>query len=165
MISIAKRATAKLQELLASPSGLNANVAALARSEGVTLSPIPTKHLFTDNVASDVAERSMDLKYTAIYVYCEGIVNTLKEKFRSVSGTAQMVIDVRVSQDRLEGIDGASQLYTDAVAQTLGQSRGDWGQGLFYSGAYQISFGPVKHGGRNFIKTAKVSFDLDVSID
>jgi hypothetical protein len=76
-----------------------------------------------------------------------------------------MEIDVRVSQDRLEGIDGTSQLYTDAVTQILNQNRGDWGQGLFYAGGYEISFGPVKHGGRNFIKSATVSFQVNASVD
>jgi hypothetical protein len=76
-----------------------------------------------------------------------------------------MEIDVRVSQDRLEGIDGTSQLYTDAVTQILNQNRGDWGQGLFYAGGYEISFGPVKHGGRNFIKSATVSFQVNASSD
>ena len=58
-----------------------------------------------------------------------------------------------------------SQLYTDAISQTLNQNRGDWGHGLFYAGGYEVSFGPVKHGGRNFIKSAKISLDLDASVD
>ena len=165
MVSIANRATVKLQQLLSAPSGLNSSIAVLEQAESVTMLPIPATQLFTDNVSSDVAEKSVETKYTAVYIYCEKIVNTLKEKFRSFSGSLGMAIDVRVSQDRLDGIDRISQLYTDAVTQTLDQSRGDWGQGLFYSGIYEISFGPVKHGGRNFIKTAKISFEVDASVD
>jgi hypothetical protein len=165
MLSIAGRATFKLQELLNSPTGLNASLAALAQSERVTVPPIPPTNLFTDNVSSDIAEKSVEPKYTAIYIYCDKIANTLTEKFRGFSGTIEMMIDVRVSQDRLEGIDRASQLYTAAVTQTLNQNRGDWGQGLFYAGRYEVSFGPVKHGGRNFIKSAKISVQLDASID
>ena len=165
MVSIANRATLKLQQLLTAPSGLDSSIAALAQAESVTVPPIPATHFFTENVSSEVAEKSVELKYTAVYIYCEKIANTLKEKFRSFSGSLGMAIDVRVSQDRLEGIDRISQLYTDAVTQTLLQNRGDWGQGLFYSGVYDISFGPVKHGGRNFIKIAKVSLDVDASVD
>jgi hypothetical protein len=165
MLSIAGRATSKLQELLASPNGLNASLAALAQSELVTVPPIPPTNLFTDNVSSDIVEKSVDPKYTAIYIYCDKMANTLTEKFRSFSGTIEMMIDVRVSQDRLGGIDRASQLYTAAVTQTLDQNRGDWGQGLFYSGRYDVSFGPVKHGGRNFIKSAKISVLLDASVE
>jgi hypothetical protein len=165
MVSIANRATLRLVQLLAAPSGLNTNIAALAQAESVTLAMIPVKHLFTDNVSSDIAEKSIGSKYTSVYVYCEKIVNTLKEKFRSFSGTIEMAIEVRVSQDRLEGIDRIAQLYTDAVTQTLNQNRGDWGQGLFYTGTFEISFGIVKHGGSNFLKTAKVSLEVDASVD
>jgi hypothetical protein len=165
MFSMARQATSKLVQIMNAPGGLNTNVAALAQAESVTLSPVPATHFFTDNVASDVAEKSADVKYTAVYVYCGKIVNDLKEKFRTFSGSLQMEIDVRVSQDRLDGMDRTSQLYMDAVTQILDQNRGDWGQGLFYPGGYEVSFGPVKHGGRNFIKSATVSFQVNASVD
>ena len=165
MLSIAGRATSKLQELLTSTNGLNANLTELAQSASVTVPPISPTNLFTENVSSDIAEKSVEPKYTAIYIYCNKMANTLTEKFRSFSGTIEMMIDVRVSQDRLDGIDRTSQLYTAAVTQTLNHNRGDWGQGLFYAGRYEVSFGPVKHGGRNFIKSAKISVQLDASID
>jgi hypothetical protein len=85
MLSIAGRATFKLQELLNSPTGLNASLAALAQSEGVTVPPIPPTNLFTGNVSSDIAEKSVEPKYTAIYIYCDKIANTLTEKFRAFS--------------------------------------------------------------------------------
>ena len=165
MVSMARRATSKVVQMMNAPGGLNTNIAVLAQAENVTLPPVPPARFFTDNVASDVAEKVADVKYTAVYVYCGKIVNDLKEKFRTFSGSLQMEIDVRVSQDRLEGMDQTSQLYTDAVTQILNQNRGDWGQGLFYAGGYEISFGPVKHGGLNFIKSAVVSFQLNASVD
>jgi hypothetical protein len=164
VVSITNRATSKLIQYLAAPSGLNTNIAALAQVENVTLSPLPSQHIFTENVSSDIAEKSGEAKYAAIYVYCDKVVNSLTEKFRHFSGHLQMEIDVRVSQDRLEGVDRISQLYAAAVTETLNQIRGDWGQGLFYPGTYEISFGPIKHGGRNFIKSAKISFQVDASI-
>lgn len=103
----------------------------MAQTLGTPMQAIPAAQIFTDNVPSEMAEKTLDFKYTAIYVYCETMANTLKEKFRSFSGYLQMVVDVRVSQDRLEGIDQMSQLYSESVAQTLNQLRGDWGQGLF----------------------------------
>jgi hypothetical protein len=105
MLSIAGRATSRLQELLVSPNGLNTSLAALAQSESVTVPPISPTNLFTDNVSSDIAEKSVEPKYTAIYIYCDKMVNAMTEKFRSFSGTIEMMVDVRVSQDRLEGID------------------------------------------------------------
>ena len=40
-------------------------------------------------------------------MYCEKIVNDLTEKFRTFSGTVQMAIELRHSQDRLEGLQDA----------------------------------------------------------
>ncbi len=165
MASIANAATVKLLQLMTAPSGLNTTVTTLALAANVSLGPIAGSQFFTDNVSSDIAEKSEEIKYTAVYIYCEKIGNILKEKFRSFSGYLQMAIEVRVSQDRLNGIDQVSQLYSEAVAQTLNRIRGDWGQGLFYAGAYDISFGPVKHGGKNFIKSVKLSFQVDASIN
>ena len=165
MTSLAHTATSKLVAFLTGPSGLNASIAALQQSQNVSLPAIAAKSFFTENVSSDIAEKSLEYKYAAVYIYCGKIVNGLKEKFRTFSGVIQMEIDVRVSQDRLEGIDRMSQLYIDAISQTLNQNRGDWGHGLFYAGGYEVSFGPVKHGGRNFIKSAKVSLELDASVD
>src|SRR5579863_862759 len=112
MLSIAGSATSKLQELLTSSTGLNASLAALAQSENTTLLPVSATNVFTDNVSSDIAEKSVEPKYPAIYIYCDKMTNALTEKFRSFSGTIKMIIDVRVSQDRLYGIDQKSQLYT-----------------------------------------------------
>jgi len=163
--SIANSATSTIITLLNAPTGLNATISALAQTVDTPLPPVPAAQFFTDNVSNEIAEKTQDIKYTAVYVYCEKMANTLKEKFRSFSGYLQMVVDVRVSQDRLDGIDRASQLYSESLAQTLNQLRGDWGQGLFYAGTYDISFGPVKHGGKNFLKSVKITFPLDASID
>ncbi len=165
MTSIANSATSTIITLLTAPSGLNATISALAQAVNIPVQPVHASQFFTDNVSGDIAEKSLDIKYTAVYVYCEKMVNTLNEKFRSFSGHLQMVVDVRVSQDRLEGIDRASQLYSESVAQTLNKLRGDWGQGLFYAGTYDISFGPVKRGGKNFLKSVKITFPVDASID
>ena len=60
------------------------------------------------NVAADLAERAMGVQYPAVNVYCEKIVNDLREKFRTFSGTAQMAIELRHSQDRLEGMQDSA---------------------------------------------------------
>lgn len=74
-----------------------------------------------------------------------------------------MTIEVRASTDRIEKLDPQIQLLVDAVTGTLEQNRGDWGAGLFFGGAYEITFAGVKHGGKNFLQTAKVSFTVAVS--
>lgn len=146
------------------PDGLNAAISNIAQESSAVLRPMAAKQFFTENVSSEIAEKSGEVKYAAVYVYCEKIANTLTEKFRSFSGRLQMIIEVRLSQDRLDGLDQRSILYSEAVTQTLRQIRGDWGGGLFYAGTYDVSFGPVKHGGKNFMKVARIAFPVDASV-
>ena len=40
------------------------------------------------NVAAEMAERALGMKYPRVNVYCEKIVNELREKFRTFSGTS-----------------------------------------------------------------------------
>jgi hypothetical protein len=163
MAWVGSTVTSKVLGLLTAPPGLNASVATLAEAENLSFPPVAHAQLLSQNVPADLAERSTDTKYPAVNVYCEKIVNQLIEKFRNFSGKAVMVIEVRVSQDRLEGLEDQVQTYVDAVTQVLDQNRGDWGEGMFYTGGYEASIAAVKHGGRNFIQIAKVTFDVGVS--
>src|SRR5580700_9608148 len=150
--------------MLAASDGVPAAIAALAL-EGVDLHDISPQQIIANNVAPELSERSTASKYPLIYVYCSKIVNDLREKFRTFSGSAQMVIETRVSQDRLEGLETNVQAYVDVITGVLASSRGDWKDGVFYGGAYEVAFGAAKHGGRNFIQIAKLSFVLEVSAD
>jgi hypothetical protein len=87
----------------------------------------------------------------------------LIEKFRKFSGKIRTVAEVRVSQDRIEGLEDQVRLYADAVTQILDTNRGSWGQGLFFTGGYEVRFEPIQHGGRNFLQLAKVIFEVDLS--
>ncbi len=115
------------------------------------------------NVSLELAERSTDIRCPAVQVYCERLRNELKEKFRAFSGKATLTMEVRHSQDRLEGLDQQVQGYAQAIAQVLDENRGDWSGGLYYGGGYDVAFGPVKQGGRNFVQTAKITFEVGVS--
>jgi hypothetical protein len=142
---------------------LNSGLAALTQGGIGLASPLDAAQVRSQNVAADVAERSAPVQYPAVNVYCEKIVNSLREKFRTFSGGVQMAIELRHSQDRLDGLQDALELYTDALTQVLNAGRGDWGDGMFYGGAYEVSFGPVKKGGKNYIQVAKVTFEIGVS--
>ena len=129
----------------------------------VAAATIPPPQVVSLNIASDVIEKSAGTHYPSIHVYCEKLNNQLREKFRAFSGTARMAMEIRVTHDRLDGIVNLIQIYADAATEVLDTHRGDWGQGLFFPGAYELTYGTVKHGGRNFIQTAKLAFDLEVS--
>jgi hypothetical protein len=74
------------------------------------------------------------------------------------------VVEVRVTHERLEELGRQLELHAEAVTDVLDSNRGDWGGGIFYTGGYEVTFAGMKHGGKNFIQSAKVAFEVDVSI-
>jgi len=161
--TIGSAVTGKVIQRINGPTGVNSGLAALTLGSPAPAGLLDASQVRSQNVAADVADRSTTVLYPAVNVFCEKIVNNLPEKFRTFSGTVQMAIEVRHSQDRLDGLQDALELYTDAMTQVLNSGRGDWGDGMFYGGAYQVSFGAVKKGGRNFMQVAKVTFEIGVS--
>jgi hypothetical protein len=163
MAAIGAVATRKVAEMLAGGTGLPFTVASLMERENVELPPIEAAQIASQNIAFEVIEKTAGATYPAVYVYCEKLDNQLREKFRTFSGKASMAIEVRVSYDRLDTLARDVQLYAAAAAETLDCHRGEWGTGMFYGGGYEVEFGPVKRGGKNFLQTAKIAFELDVS--
>ena len=111
--------TSKVIAKMTAPQGVSAELAALAPPDQTAAGLWRVSQVRARNVAADLVERSSGTEYPAANVYCEKLVNKLTEKFRKFSGTAQMAIEIRYSQDRLEGLQDRLELYTDAVAQTL----------------------------------------------
>ena len=163
MAQVGTLAVKALAQTLAGQTGIRAGMAAVAAKLSLPLASIPAPQVIALNIASDAIEKSAGTQYPCLHVYCEKLSNQLREKFRTFSGTARMVIEIRVTHDRLDGIANLIQVYADAATEVLDTHRGDWGQGMFLPGAYELTYGPVKHGGKNFIQTAKLNFDLEVS--
>ena len=156
--------TGQVIQRITGTSGVNSGLAgAVTLAGGASVNPLSAAQVVAQNVAPNIADQSNPTQYPAISVYCEKIVNNLAEKFRTFSGSVQVAIEVRHSQDQLSGLQGALETYADAVMQVLNANRGDWGNGMFYSGGYEVSFAAVKHGGKNFIQTAKIALEIGVS--
>jgi len=164
MGQIGATATQKAAAILSAANGLPAVIAGLAADTEASQLQFQTLHVLSQNVAPEISDRALGLSYPAVYVYCGKLSNSLQEKFRTFSGQAEMMAEVRVTQDRLDGLDNLSQVMADAVTQVLDASRGDWGGGYFYAGGYEVQYGPAKAGGKNFLQTAKIKFDLEISI-
>lgn len=155
----------KLKSLLTAPEGLAASIAAISGAEGVSLEGIEAGQVLAQNVAAEVIEKSHPVRYPRLHVYCERLTNSQREKFRTFSGKSLLVMEVRVSQDRLDGIEQSLHFYVEALTRVLEANRGDWGGSMFYGGGYDAVIGPVKRGGKNFLQTARISIEVDVSID
>lgn len=154
----------KLLEILQGPGSLAHFIEEVALRESVELAPIPISRIVALNATFELVEKSAGAKYPLIHIYCEKVVNGLREKFRTFSGKAHMAMEIRVSQDRLEGTEKQLQLYVDAATSVLDSHRGNWDGEAFYAGGWEAAFGQVKQGGKHFIQTAKITFAVDVSI-
>jgi hypothetical protein len=162
MIGISSAATTYLLNLLTSVTGVDTQARLLAADEN-DFHVTPVRVFLIQNASADLTERTLSGKYPAVLVYCDKLANTLKEKFRVFAGTARLNVEVRCSQDRLEGLDQKLQLYATAVGRVLEGARGDWKLGLYYAGQYEVLYGPVKTGGKYFLQSAKITLELEVS--
>ena len=163
MAKIAHHAVRLLTNYMQADTGLAFTVDAVAQREGISLPPIVSTQIVAINVAADLLEKSAGAQYPRVHLYCDKVVNQLKEKFRTFSGTVRLVAEVRASQDRAEHLEAALMLYVDAVTDVLDCHRGDWGEGFYFVGIYEVTFTAIKHGGKNFLQSAKISFDLNAS--
>jgi hypothetical protein len=154
--------TAVVTRLSSTTDGVTVRAGAITQADG-RLQGIGIRTIRAQNASADISEKAGQAHYPALLVYCDKMSNTLKEKFRRFSGKAHMVVEVRHSQDGMETIEANLQIYVDAVCALLDDSRGDWGDGAFYTGGYDVVYEPVARGGKNFLQRAKIGFDVEVS--
>jgi hypothetical protein len=159
-LTIGAEAVKKVAQRFSTSVGINASLAAITAAAAF---PLPPLQIQVQNLSADLAERVGGAKYPVLHIYCDKIINDLAEKFRTFSGRVLMALELRHSQDRLEGLQDALEMYVDAATQVLDASRGDWGNGMFYGGGYQVTFSAVKPGGKHFLQAAKVTFEIGVS--
>lgn len=165
MAQAGSRITKTVASMLADQGGVPFSVTELAEQRGMDSSLFADLQILPRNVSVDLSERSQAMKYPVIYTYCDRVTNSLREKFRTFSGTADVVAEVRVSHDRIDELDPALHVCVDAVTAVLDGNRGNWAGGMFFAGAYEVHFGAIKHGGRNFIQSAKVKFQVSFSAE
>ena len=157
-------ATRFLAGLLRGDTGLDHRIGEL-RAENIELPAINGVEVLEQHVSAEIAERAGNIRYPVAHVYCDRVVNQLREKFRTFSGTAQLNVELRVSHDHIGELQKQLQTCVEAVTDVLDRRRGSWGGGIFYTGGYEVSFGPVKKGGRNFLQSAVVRLEVHIGVD
>lgn len=163
MATPTQRVVERLRDLLQGEAGLRQSVAALRdRPESILRAPEDAQVRII-HTAAELLEKSGVDKYPVFQVYVDRVRNRMTEKFHRFSGTVQVVTEVRVSQDRLEGLTDELQFYADAVADVVERNRGSLGEGMVLSGIYEIAFDPVKKGGLHYQQTARVTCEVDLS--
>ncbi len=164
MATPTQRAVRTLQGLLAdATAGLAASIAMLRESAEEAEAIAEERQLGTLQAPAELHDKVGKAAYPAYQIYVEKVRNKMTEKFRRFSGTVEVVVEVRVSQDRLEGLTERLQFHADAVTDVVERSRGCVGEGLYLPGTYEVSFEAVKKGGLNVMQTARVKCELEVS--
>ena len=164
MAQTARIVTGKVVDFLTAPqAGLSAVLGNLAQNAGVDVPAVRVANIVQQNAPVALMEKALAVKYPSLHVYVDRVQNRLTEKFRVFSGKIRTIAEVRVSQDRIEGLEDQVRLYVDGVTQILDSNRGTWGQGMFFAGLYEVRYEAVQHGGQNYIQAAKVIFEVDLS--
>ena len=153
----------KLANLLAGANALEQQISALAQAANVQVPAIPATQIFLSSVSPDLADKNVQLTYPRVCVYSTGLKNSQQEKFRSLSGSISVAADIWTSGNIVSQTDQLIHFYLEAVTQILQKNTGDWGNGIFFSGTYEVSFQQVKAGGLGFVQSAKVTCSLNVS--
>jgi hypothetical protein len=141
------------------PGGINDQLASMALNP--TLAPVGS--ILKLSAPVDAYEKTLTVKYPVATIYCERLKNTLTEKFRMLSGSASLVVEIRVSGARPEEVDTQLNSYVQAACQVLESSRGQWTDIGTYGGAYDVKFQAARPGGKQFIKSAHIEFDIYIT--
>ncbi len=153
----------KLSSLLTTNNALAQQIASIAESCNVELPLIPATQVVLSSAAPDIGDKDVQLTYPRVCLFSAGVRNTQHEKFRSLSGTVTVIADVWASAALVGDVDTWVNYYAEAVTSILRANIGDWRDGIFFPGNYDVQFQPVKPGGYGFVESARISVTLLVS--
>ena len=154
----------KIVNLLTTNSALQSAVTSIAAQAGQTVPPIASNQILVSAISPDLADKNAQLTYPRVCVYTVQVSNTHLEKFRSFSGTLAVAVDVWFSSSLLGPTGTGIHYYLDAVISILQANQGDWGDGFYFSGYYNLHLQMPKTGGFGFVESAQISFVLDVNL-
>lgn len=165
MLPLTLLAAQKLSDLLTGTNALQQQLTAIASATNSTVPSIAADQVVLSSAGPEIADRSLQISYPRICLYSSGLKNTQVEKFRSLSGTLLVVAEIWASGNLVNESDQWIHFYVEAMTEILRQNIGDWGDGVFFSGIYDVQFQPAKAGGLGYIQSAKVTCSLTVSRD
>ncbi|MFL6417305.1 MAG: hypothetical protein ACJ74Y_16735 [Bryobacteraceae bacterium] len=163
MLPLTLLAIQKVSDLLTSDSALAQELTNLALSNGTNIPSVDSEHVIMSSVVNDLGDTDSRLGYPRVCLYSSGLKNSQHEKFCSVSGVLSATADIWTSANLLEDTDRWIHYYVEAVSVLLRKNSGDWGDGIFFSGVYDVQFQSPRTGGLGFIQLARLKFDLMVS--
>jgi len=163
MLPLTLLAVQKVASLLTANNALSQQIAAAGQAASLVLPIIQAGQVVLTATSPDIGDRDVELTYPRICLYSTGLKNNQGEKCRTLSGTATVVAEVWASATLVGDADRAIHFYVDAVTNILRQNLGDWSDGVFFPGVYDIQFQAPKPGGFGFVESAKITVGLLVS--
>ncbi|HEX4772712.1 MAG TPA: hypothetical protein VH351_17900 [Bryobacteraceae bacterium] len=163
MLPLTLLAAQKAANLLTANNALSQQIAAAAQAANVALSNVQSGQVVLTASSPDIGDRDVELTYPRVCLYSTGLKNNQGEKFRTLSGTVTVVAEVWASAALVGQTDQSIHFSVDAVTNILQQNLGDWGDGVFFPGIYDVQFQAPKAGGFGFVESAKITVGLLVS--
>ena len=157
-------AAQKVSNLMTAGDALQLQTSAIGTAMNIDIPALLPNQVLLSSAAMALADSALQLSYPRICIYSSGSRNTKVEKFRSFSGTVGVTVEIWTSSDLLTQADEWIHLYAEGVTSLLRSNTGDWGDGFFYSGSYDLSFQAPKAGGLGYVECAQLTFDLTVSV-
>jgi hypothetical protein len=158
MASIIQRAVEKMRGLLLAETGLSVSLAKL--EESPYPEAVSPEQFVLGAVGSEMLERRGKVRYPLFVVYCDRLTRDTTAKFGRLSDVLRVVIEIRLSQDRLDGLQERLLRAVDAVTDVLDQNEGCLDEEVYLSGKREIQVEPTKQGGQNYLQSAKVMTEL-----
>jgi hypothetical protein len=148
--------------ILNSQSALQTAIAEVQLSEAILLPTIVPSQVVLSSASPEIADVRQQIGYPRVSIYVPRLANTLLEKFRSLSGVVSVVLTIAASADLVEQVEQALHYYVDIVTGILRDNTGDWGNGLFFAGAYDVQLQAPDVGGLGFVQTASITCSVSV---
>lgn len=160
MANLCIAALNSLRESLVGEGGVNGRLDEIAARDMVEPLTVEEERVVIRHAPPKLADEASVGRYPTIYLYCDRIENRLERKFSQFAGRVFLAVDVRVSGDSMEQLDGEIFRLTEAVTDTLASRHGRWTENLAFDGKYEVKFEAVRLGGRDFLQTSRVEIEL-----
>jgi hypothetical protein len=153
----------KLLNLLVNGNALSQQISAFENSSQVNLPVISSGQIVLSSANPDIGDKDLQLAYPRISLYSAAVKNTQFEKFRSLSGAISVIAEIWASANLVNQTDQWIHYYVEAMTNILRQNIGDWGDGIFFAGVYDVQFHTPKVGGFGYVEAATLTCSLTVS--
>ena len=164
MLPLTLIAAQKLATLLTDGGALQTQISAIAALANKDIPTIDSTQVVISSVAPDLADKDVQLSYPRVCLYSNVVKNAQTEKFRSFSGAVGVVAEIWASANLVTQTDDWIHYYVEAITSILRAHVGDWGDGMFFSGRYDVRFQQPKAGGLGFVESAAITCSVEASL-